>query len=188
MTDHRDRRDDTRQPEPPVRPRPYSLPDLRARLERLPESHPSSPRYRGGSDNGQPDAPEVRRTGWDAPGVADHPDKPDSDAIQLADDRKRHILDGDKWGGGHRHGTGKEGKTEFPPDWHDEQVSGAVLDVARHPDQPPVYQEWNRRWIAVGTRDNIEVSVVVQSDGGIWTAWPEEGSPGVVRNPKKGEL
>jgi hypothetical protein len=120
--------------------------------------------------------------------VAGHPDKPASDAIQLADNRRNHILDGDKWGGGHRHGTGKEGKTEFPADWDDQQVSGVILDVARYPDQSPVYQGWNSRWIVVGTRDNVEVSVVVQSDGRIWTAWPEEGSPGVVRNPKKGEL
>jgi hypothetical protein len=38
----------------------------------------------------------------------------------------------------------------------------------------------------VGTRSEVEVSAVVQSDGQVWTAWPEEGSPGVVRNPQKG--
>jgi hypothetical protein len=206
VTDHRDRRDDTGRPEQQGRPRPYSAADLRARLDQLPESHPSSPRYRGGSKRAaslrelelsRADQPEeshgadrlsakTARSGWDSPGVADHPDKPGSDAVQLADDRRQHILNGDTWGGGHRHGTGKEGKTEFPADWDDEQVSGVIIDVARYPDQPPVYQEWNSRWIVVGTRNNVEVSVVVQSDGRIWTAWPEEGSPGVLRNPKKG--
>lgn len=208
MTDHRDRRDDTGRPEQQGRPRPYSAADLRARLAQLPESHPSSPRYPGGSKRvaslrepelSRADQPEVShgadrlggrttRSGWDSAGVTDHLDKPGSDAVHLADDRRQHILNGDAWGGGHRHGTGKEGKTEFPADWDDEQVSGVILDVARYPDQPPVYQEWNSRWIVVGTRNNVEVSVVVQSDGRIWTAWPEEGSPGVLRNPKKGAL
>lgn len=196
----------------PGRPAPGSRENLRARTEELPDNHPSSPRYRNGRDNspvnlralelggrdrtagrpaGGPETPnqpgrEAGRSGWDSSGVAEHPDKPAPDAIRLGEDRRQHILDGDSWGGGHRHGTGREGKTEFPPDWDDEKIGTVVLDVARHPDQPPVYQEWNSRWIVAGTRSEVEVSAVVQSDGQVWTAWPEEGSPGVIRNPKEG--
>jgi hypothetical protein len=27
--------------------------------------------------------------------------------------------------------------------------------------------------------------VIINPDGAIWTAWPQAGSPGVVRNPKE---
>ena len=41
----------------------------------------------------------------------------------LTDDRaKRHILDGDGTGGGHKAGTGKPGKSEFPKDWSDAKI------------------------------------------------------------------
>jgi hypothetical protein len=57
--------------------------------------------------------------------------------------------------------------------------------VARRPDSPPVHQRWNARWLCAGTRDGVEISVVVQRSGEVWTAWPEEGCPGVRRNPRE---
>jgi Bacterial EndoU nuclease len=126
---------------------------------------------------------ETERSGWDA---VDAEDRPAPDAIHVSPDRSSHILDGDKYGGGHRHGTGRPGKTEFPPSWDDQKIVDVALDVARKPDQPPVLQDRNNRWICVGTRDSVEVSVIVLPGGDVWTAWPEEGSPGVVRNPRKG--
>jgi hypothetical protein len=33
----------------------------------------------------------------------------------------------------------------------------------------------------------VEVSTVVERSGDILTGWPEEGGPGVVRNPRKGK-
>ena len=59
-------------------------------------------------------------------------------------ERAKHILDGDRWGGGHRHGTGRPGKTEFPVGWDDQKIIGHVLGVARAPDDLPVFQA-NRR-------------------------------------------
>jgi len=125
------------------------------------------------------------RSGWDAM-AAD--DRPPLDAIRVSPERTTHILDGDPapGGGGHRSGTGKPGKTEFPASWDDEKIMGHVLDVARRPDSPPVHQHWNDRWVCSGTRDRVEVSVVVLRNGEVWTAWPEEGGLGVVRNPRKG--
>jgi hypothetical protein len=111
------------------------------------------------------------------------------EAFRVSPERTTHILDGDPepgGGGGHRSGTGKPGKTEFPADWNDEKIMGHVLDAARRPDSAPVYQHWNDRWLCSGTRDRVEVSVVVLRSGEVWTAWPEEGGPGVVRNPRKG--
>jgi hypothetical protein len=133
----------------------------------------------------QTDAADTRteRSGWDAMAAEN---RPDLDALRVTPERLTHILDGDPArGGGHRSGTGKPGKTEFPASWDDEKMVGHVLDVARRPDSPPVHQHWNDRWVCTGTRDRVEVSVVVLRSGEVWTAWPEEGGPGVVRNPRK---
>jgi hypothetical protein len=53
--------------------------------------------------------------------------------------------------------------------------------VAAGPDS--VEQQPNGRWFVRGERDNVRIIVIVNPDGAIWTAWPEEDSPGVVRNP-----
>jgi hypothetical protein len=111
-------------------------------------------------------------------------DRPPLDSLHLAPERAKHILDGDRWGGGHRHGTGRPGKTEFPADWDDEKIIGHVLGVARAPEDPPVFQA-NRRWRVHGYRDEVGITVIIQPDGRIWSAWPDAGSPGVVKNPRE---
>jgi hypothetical protein len=88
------------------------------------------------------------------------------DAAPDAPERARHILDGDRWGGGHRHGTGRPGKKEFPSGWDDEKIIAYVLDVARAPDDPPVFQA-NRRWRVHGQREDVGINVIVQPDGRI---------------------
>jgi hypothetical protein len=123
------------------------------------------------------------RSGWDAVAAED---RPQLDAVRVTPERTAHILDGDgKGGGGHRHGTAQPGKTEFPATWDDQQVIDTLLDVARRPDQTPQRQERNGRWLARGMRDDVEIVVVVASDGQIWTGWPRPGSPGVVKNPEE---
>lgn len=126
------------------------------------------------------------RSAWDDGPTSGHSDRPAPDSIELPPERAGHILDGDVWGGGHRHGTGRPGKTEFPVDWDDERITGHVADVARNPDAQPVWQP-NHRWRVHGERDGVEIYVVVLPDGRIWTAWPQEGSPGVIRNPREGQ-
>lgn len=136
------------------------------------------------TDTHRPTDTRTERSGWDAVAAED---RPPLAAFRVSPERATHILDGDPaYGGGHRSGTGKPGKTEFPADWDDEKIIGHVVDVARRPDSPPVYQHWNGRWVCSGTRDRVEVSVVVLRSAEVWTAWPQEGSPGVVRNPRKG--
>jgi Bacterial EndoU nuclease len=136
----------------------------------------------------QADAPGEARTdrsGWDA---VDSGQRPPLDAIRITPERAEHILDGDDAGrGGHRHGVGNPGKTEFPASWDDKKIMDNVRDVGRRPDQPPVYQDWNSRWLARGTRDDVEVVVVVAGDGRIWSGWPRPGGPGVVRNPRRAD-
>jgi hypothetical protein len=131
------------------------------------------------------DAPAEERTdrsGWD---TVDSEKRPPLDAIRVTPERMVHILDGDSTGGGHRHGTGKPGKTEFPAGWNDEKITNALLDVARRPDQQPSHQKWNDRWVARGTRDDVEVVVVISGDGRIWSGWPNPGGSGVIKNPEE---
>ena len=126
------------------------------------------------------------KSGWDA---IDTASRPPLDAIHVSPDRTTHILDGDSNGGGHRRGVGTPEKTEFPASWDDKKIMSNVLDVARRPDAPPFSSTGTTVGFAPGlhrARDSVEVSVIVLRGGEVWTAWPEEGSPGVVRNPKKG--
>lgn len=124
------------------------------------------------------------RGGWDQVEAAD---RPPAEEIRISPERATHILDGEAdGGGGHRHGTGRPGKTEFPASWDDKRIMDNVLDVARHPDCTPTLQHRNDRWICTGTRDDVEISVIVLRSGEAWTSWPEEDGPGVVRNPRRG--
>src|ERR1700730_12073979 len=83
------------------------------------------------------------RSGWDAIAADDRPPR---DGFRVSAERTTHILDGDPGGGGgHRLGTSKPGKTEFPASWDDRKIMRHVLDVAQHPDSPPAHQHWNDR-------------------------------------------
>lgn len=170
--------------------------DLQKRLERIADNHPSSSRYgredllpRDGDRDSTADVvatDQVDTSGWRALGVRDHPELPDLDDIKLADDRTRHILDGDgpgTPGGGHRHGTGRPGKTEFPADWPDDKIVSTVQDVARNPGEAH-WQDFNGRWRVAGHRDDLQLTAIVLPDGSIWAAWPEADRGGVIQNPR----
>jgi hypothetical protein len=151
--------------------------DLRARIAELPSTHPSAVGYFS-------DQPTMRsRPHRDLPSATSPADYVGDADIRAAADRRTHILDGDNTGGGHRHGTGVPGKTEFPADWNDGQIIDAIHAVARKPDREPEHQNWNDRWKVSGRHKGVEIVAIVESDGAIWTAWPGEGSPGVVKNP-----
>lgn len=136
------------------------------------------------SENQRPAESETDQSGWDA--VDETADRPPSVGFRVTPERATHILDGDADGsGGHRHGTGRPGKTEFPASWDDTKIIDAALDVARRPDRPPVQQDWNGRWVARGVRDDVDVVVVIAVDGRIWSSWPLPGGPGIVKNPKE---
>lgn len=122
------------------------------------------------------------RSGWDA---VDTENTPPLDAIRITSERRTHILDGDAFGGGHRHGTGRPGKTEFPATWDDEKIIDTLLDVARRPDRVPQRQDRNGHWVTRGTRDDVDVVAIVAGDGRVWSGWPLPGGPGVVKNPKE---
>jgi hypothetical protein len=122
------------------------------------------------------------RGGWEG---IDAADRPPADGIRVSPERTTHILDGDSTGGGHRHGTGQPGKTEFPATWNDAKIVDAVMSVARRPDQVPTHQQWNDRWVARGTRDDVGIVAVLARDGRVWASWPTPDSPGVTKNPEE---
>lgn len=182
----------------PDLPRHDPARDLRGRLAELAASHPSAAGYgadriaerrlssvpeRAAPAGAGNEGPERQRPQSDST-AATAPDYAAPGDIRLTDERRTHLLDGDqRGGGGHRHGTGERGKTEFPADWADDRIVDAVLAVAREPEQTPERQSWNERWRVSGRHDGVQIVAIVESGGQIWTAWPREDSPGVVRNP-----
>ena len=127
------------------------------------------------------DAQADKSSAWDN---VDAAKRPPIDSIQISPEREKHILDGDKTGGGHRHGTGRPGNTEFPADWDDKKILDLARDVARHPDEPPYLQK-NGRWRVHGVREEVDIFVILEQDAQICTSWPRFGGPGVVKNPKE---
>lgn len=158
--------------------------DLSVRLGALPDSHPSSASYVSDHHAARAPASLPERHQRDLPRETPaNADYAAPDEIRLTDQRRTHILDGDKTGGGHRHGTGRPLKTEFPADWNDDRIVDAILAVARDPDQAPERQDWNGRWLVSGQHDGVTIFAAVESDGRVWSAWPDEGSPDVTKNP-----
>jgi filamentous hemagglutinin len=86
-----------------------------------------------------------------------------------------HVLDGDgpNAGGGHRNGTNKPGKSEFPANWSDDKIKGEISDIATDPKT-----QWSRpdaRGYVTGngTRDGVDVRVVYDTKNGrIVTGYP----------------
>lgn len=132
-------------------------------------------------DAGSASADTPPRSSWDN---ANPLTRPPLDALRVPPERAIHILDGDMTGGGHRHGAGRPGKTEFPSDWDDDKITDSILSVARSPDSASLQR--NGRWKVEGVRDQVMLAVIITADGRIWTAYPQPGSPGVRQNLRTG--
>lgn len=92
---------------------------------------------------------------------------------------EQHILEGDRTGGGHRAGTGRPGKSEFPSGWSDERIKGEISDVATDPASSRTPGRGGRT-VVRGTRGGIDIEVIVDSRGRIVTGYPTN----VPRNPR----
>jgi hypothetical protein len=96
-------------------------------------------------------------------------DKPQA---KVSADRRTHILDGDGTGGGHRHGSGILGKSEFPVEWSDNKIINEIESVANDPASSRTVQP-NGRTRVEGTREGVDIRVIVDPDGAsIRTAHP----------------
>ncbi len=95
--------------------------------------------------------------------------------VDLTDAKARkHILEGDATGGGHRPGLGKPGKSEFPKGWRDEKILHEISDVATDP-ASKVTPGRSGRLVIEGMRDGVDIRVIVEppSKGGrIVTGFP----------------
>jgi RHS repeat-associated protein len=104
------------------------------------------------------------------------------DWVDLAPaERRTHILDGDPnniGSGGHRWGTGRPNKSEFPKSWSDDKIMHMVSDVATDPKSLRLPNSHGRGTIVRGTREGVDIVVVIKHDQ-ILAAWPEN----VPRNP-----
>lgn len=102
----------------------------------------------------------------------------------LTPERRRHILDGDLEGpgGGHRPGTGRPGKTEFPAHWTDDEIITRVMQTARAP-QRGFWNTDHKKFNVFAEYDGVTVLVSVNRKGKVMTAYPLPGGKGVVKNP-----
>lgn len=110
----------------------------------------------------------------------------------IAEDRWRHILDGEpprkkgKPQGGHRAGTGRMGKTEFPKDWDDDRIK---LAVQRTLDDPHASEMRGTTRILYRVEDGvlIEASYYPLGKGAVFfrTAFPRNGD-GVIYDGENG--
>ena len=101
------------------------------------------------------------------------------DVVDLANaQRRRHILDGDATGGGHRPGTGIPGKSEFPQGWSDDKIMHEISDIATDPNSVTRAGRGGRT-ITEGTRDGVNIRVVQEKNGDIVTGFPTN----TPRNP-----
>jgi hypothetical protein len=98
---------------------------------------------------------------------------PDAHVDLTTPPARDHILDGDGpgKGGGHRPGTGKPGKSEFPASWTDAKIIHEISDVATDPKSRRA-PGFGGRVIVEGSRDGVGIRVIVDADGKIITGFP----------------
>jgi hypothetical protein len=120
-------------------------------------------------------APEQVRVRGDVKGGLPAPE------ARVSPDRRIHILDGDDYGGGgHRAGTGKPNKSEFPASWSDAKTISEIESVANDPASKRFVQP-DGRIIVDGMRESVEIRVIIAPDRvTIVTGYPTN----VPRNPK----
>lgn len=111
-----------------------------------------------------------------SPNIAKSESAPQEEKPNLLDPKgEKHVLDGDgpNDGGGHRNGTGKPGKSEFPGNWSDEKIAGEISDIATDPSIQWSNPDGRGYVQGVGVRDGVEIKVVrdVRS-GRIVTGYP----------------
>jgi RHS repeat-associated protein len=128
------------------------------------------------------EAPVPSSDGTTVPNTSQGQGTSSEDKPSLLDPRgSQHVLDGEpNGGGGHRSGTGRSGKSEFPNNWSDEKIEGEISDVVTDP-QTQWSKPDSRGYISgSGTRDGVEIKVVYDTKTGrIVTGYPTN----TPRNP-----
>lgn len=103
----------------------------------------------------------------------------DTGSVVLTASAQKHILYGDKRGGGHKYGTGKPCKSEFPADWDNEQILTTVKRMAAN-DNAGWEEQDNGYYVSEQFSGNMRIRVVLnRNKDEIVTAYPVN----VKRNP-----
>lgn len=108
---------------------------------------------------------------------------------EITPEDREHILSGHPTklaSGGHRAGTGRPGKTEFPADWSDDKIIDAVRTVQNSPTSARSQKRGQRFFEEEIGGVTIRVAERIREDG-TWvfaTAYPVRGA-GVVHNPRR---
>lgn len=90
----------------------------------------------------------------------------------ISEERAAHILHGDYNGGGHKYGTKKPCKSEFPEDWNEVKILTTVSKIAAN-DNLAWRQEHNGYHVTEKTVDNVRVRVVIDNKKDqVITAYP----------------
>jgi hypothetical protein len=79
---------------------------------------------------------------------------------------RRHIVYGDEDGeesGGHLHGLGRAGKSEFPPDWNEDKIAREVVEAARGPSTAD--EQFDGTWPVTAVRGGVLVGAFVRANG-----------------------
>lgn len=99
------------------------------------------------------------------------PSKPAQD-IELSEKARIHILDGDASGGGHRFGTGRACKSEFPQGWDDWKITEQTMRIAAN-DNLNWRREKNGYYVSEEMVDGVNMRVVIDSGrDDVVTAYP----------------
>ncbi len=99
--------------------------------------------------------------------------------VTVSEARKEHILQGDRTGGGHKFGTGKPCKSEFPKEWNSDEIIATVERIASN-DNLPWSKQRNGYYTAEEMVDGVKVRVVLNGRrDDVITAYPTN----LERNP-----
>lgn len=88
-----------------------------------------------------------------------------------APQRRTHILYGDEKGGGHIYGLKIKNKSEFPQGWSGNKIMHVISDIATDPHSSFIAGR-HGRMVVNGTREGIDIQVILGRDGNIVTGYP----------------
>ncbi len=92
--------------------------------------------------------------------------------VRISEQRQTHILHGDKTGGGHKFGTGKACKSEFPKEWNNEEIIETIQTMAAN-DNVDWKKQKNGYYVSEQTKDGVKVRVVLDRErDDVVTAYP----------------
>lgn len=147
------------------------------------EKPPSEPPPKSEPPKGEPPSPDKP-----ASNAAEHQRhleqlREEAGHVDLVDAKARnHILNGDTSPSGHRGGNhqypGGAGKSAFPRQWSSDRIIHEVSDVATDPGSIRSIGG-NGNTVVKGTRDGIDITVIITPGGRIVTGFPTN----VPRNP-----